>query len=127
MASSAARRLAARERERAREEQGRRLAWGFLYTLFAFKIATVLVIWYAASSTRMHDLPFIIATTWYWLLIPAVGIAGRMVYRWRLIQMRRQRDRLKGAEWMIERTKDPCDTSTLTIEELLRQHDSGRR
>lgn len=127
MASSAARRLAARERERAREEQGRRLAWGFLYTLFAFKIATVLVIWYAASSTRMHDLPFIIATTWYWLLIPAVGIAGRMVYRWRLIQMRRQRERLKGAEWMIEGAKDPGDSATLTIEELLRQHDSGRR
>jgi hypothetical protein len=127
VASSAARRLAARERERAREEQGRRLAWGFLYTLFAFKIATVLVIWYAASSTRMHDLPFIIATTWYWLLIPVVGIAGRMVYRWRLIQMRRQRHRLKGAEWMVERTQDPGDSTTLTIEELLRQHDSGRR
>src|SRR3712207_4775221 len=39
------------EIEHQREADGRSAAWGFLWTLFAFKIATALVIVYAASGT----------------------------------------------------------------------------
>ncbi len=127
MASKAMRRLTERERERTRDDEGRRMAWGFLYTLFGFKIGTVAIIWYAASSSRTQDLPFIIATTWYWFLIPAVGIAGPLLYRWRLVQMRRRRERLRYEEWMREHPKGRRETTGMTIEELLGQHDASQR
>lgn len=126
MAGKAMRRLDELERERARDDEARRIAWGFLYTLFVFKIATVGIIWYAASSTRMHDLPFIIATTWYWLLIPAVGLAGPLLYRWRLVQMRRRRERLRGQEWMEDHRRGDRQTSDMTIEDLIGQRDARR-
>lgn len=127
MANKAMRRLNELERERARDDSGRRAAWVFLYTLFAFKIGTLFIIWYAASSTHFTEMPFIIATTWYWLLIPLVGITGPLLYRWRLLQMRRRRQKLQYEEWMREHPHGRRETTGTTIEDLLAQHDSSRR
>lgn len=127
MASKAMRRLTEIERERARDNEGHRAGWVFLYTLFGFKIGTLLIIWYAASSTHFSEISFIIATTWYWLLIPAVGIAGPLIYRWRLMQMRRRRKALQHEEWMREHPKGRRETTGLTIEDVLAQHGPSRR
>lgn len=122
MATSAQRRLAAREQERTRNASGQRSAWVFLWTLFAFKIATVGVIWYSATTTRSDEMGFIVATTWYWFLIPIAAIAGPLALRWRLIQMRRRRDQLRGAEWMGLRNESD-HSAKLTVNEMIRERD----
>lgn len=102
MATIAHRRLADREHEVKANREAQRAVWGFLWTLFIFKIATVGVIWYAATSTGTHSFAMIAVTTWYWLFIPIAAIAGPLVFRWRLLRMRRRRNQLRGAEWMNE-------------------------
>jgi hypothetical protein len=124
MATPGERHLAMREEERRVDESGRRASWAFLWTLFAFKIATVAVIWYAATSTRSHETPFIIATTWYWFAIPILGISGPLLYRWRLVQQRRKREALRGAEWM-ERHYEP-DEPPLKVSDIIWEHDHKR-
>ena len=127
MATIGHRRLAEREHERKRDDSGRRAAWAFLWTLFVFKIATVGIIWWAATSTHSTELDFIVATTWYWFLIPIVAISGPLVWRWRLIQMRRRRDQLRGAEWMeVHRRKDTAPGTT-TIEDILYEYERRDR
>ncbi|CAN5843548.1 MAG: hypothetical protein M3451_01115 [Chloroflexota bacterium] len=101
MATAAShRRLADREREIKDNREAQRAVWGFVWTLFAFKILTVGVIWYSATSTGTHSFAMIAATTWYWLFIPIAAIAGPLMFRWRLLRMRRRREQLRGAEWM---------------------------
>jgi hypothetical protein len=123
MATSAERRLAAREEEERRNRSGMRAAWAFLWTLFAFKIVTVGVIWWAATSTHSDETSFIIATTWYWFLIPIAAISGPLLFRWRLIQMRRRRHALRGSEWMGERREESHSPTTLTVEDILYERD----
>lgn len=100
MATNAHRRLADREQEVKENREAQRAVWGFLWTLFLFKILTVGVIWYAATSNGTHSFEMIAATTWYWFIIPILAIAGPLMFRWRLIRMRRRREHLRGAEWM---------------------------
>jgi len=127
MATRAQRRLAARAEEASRNRSGQRAAWAFLWTLFAFKITTVAVIWYAAASTHSREADFIVATTWYWFLIPIAALAGPAIVRWRLIQMRRRRDQLRGAEWMAHAGRGEDATSTLSIDEILCEADRNGR
>lgn len=127
MSTSAQRRLAAREEEERRNRSGQRAVWAFLWTLFAFKIGTVAVIWYAASSTGSPELDFIVATTWYWFLIPIAAITGPVLLRWRLIRMRRRRDQLRGAEWMDRLRQDNTEPGALTIDDILYQRDRNGR
>lgn len=122
MATSAQRRLAAREQEERRNRSGMRAAWAFLWVLFAFKIVTVGVIWFAATSTHSDEMAFIVATTWYWFLIPIAAISGPLLVRWRMIQMRRRRDQLRGAEWM-ERDVGDQPAGRLTVEDILYERD----
>ncbi len=89
------------ERERKEEAEGRAAAWGFLWTLFAFKMATVGLIWWAAAGSG-EDLSYIIATTWYWLVIPIAAITGPLLIRWRMIRLRRRREALRRSEWMTD-------------------------
>ena len=126
MATPGERRLAAREQEVQRDLSGRRAAWAFLWTLFAFKIATVAAIWWAATSTHSGDMDFIIATTWYWFLIPLAAIAGPLAFRWRLLQMRRRREKLRGAEWMDIHARENRGESRLTVQDIILEHDHKR-
>lgn len=123
MATPGERRLAEREQERKRDDSGRRAAWAFLWVLFAFKIATVSMIWWAATSTHSAELDFIVATTWYWFIIPIAAITGPLLWRWRLIQMRRRRDQLRGAEWMEINRRDASRDETVTIDDIIYQRD----
>jgi hypothetical protein len=108
--------LRALERERKEEADGRVTAWAVVWTLFAFKMATVGIIWYAASGSSEAN-GLLLATTWYWMFIPIVAVSGAVAYRWRLVRMRRQRDRLHTAEW-TERQDD--DATSITDADLRR-------
>lgn len=126
MATDAERRLAARTREVERDDSGRRAAWAFLWVLFAFKIVTVAAIWWAATSAHSGQMDFIVATTWYWFLIPIVAIAGPLAFRWRLLQMRRRREKLRGAEWMDVRRREDTEPTPLTVHDILHERDRHR-
>jgi hypothetical protein len=99
---STARALATLERERKEEADSRAAVWGFLWTLFAFKILTVGVIWWAATGTG-ESLAVIAATTWYWLVIPIAAITGPMLVKWRMIKLRKKRQQLLRSEWDVSR------------------------
>jgi small-conductance mechanosensitive channel len=123
MATPGERHLLMRQEERIRDEAGHKAGWTFLWTLFAFKIATVGIIWFAASSSRSHEMSFIIATTWYWLAIPILAISGPLLYRWRLLQQRRRREALRGAEWM---DRHQGDDPPLKVADIIWEHDHRR-
>jgi len=89
------------EQERKNNAEGSATAWGFLWVLFGFKIATVGVIWWAATGSG-EDLSYIIATTWYWMVIPIGALAGPLLIRWRMIKLRRRREALRRSEWMMD-------------------------
>lgn len=122
MGPDAQSRLAMREQERARDEAGNRAVWAFVWTLFVFKIATIGIIYYAATSTHSVDLAFIYATTWYWLVIPVIGISGPLLWRWRLIRMRRRREQLRNAEWMDQHGDEHRASSVTTLHDLMHEH-----
>ena len=100
-ASGPERRLRQLEREQREEADARATVWAFLWILFGFKIATVGIIWYVAAGSG-ESLTMIAATTWYWLAIPIAGITGPLIFRWRMIKMRRRREELRRAEWREE-------------------------
>lgn len=97
-AEKAMRRL---ERERREENDARKAVWGFLWSLFVFKMVTIGVIWYVAAGSG-ESLSMIAITTWYWLVIPVAAISGPLLFRWRMIQVRKRRERLKAAEFAVE-------------------------
>ncbi len=97
---STARALATLERERKEQADSRIAVWGFLWTLFAFKILTVGVIWWAATGTG-ESFAMIVATTWYWLIIPIGAIAGPLLVKWRMIKLRKRRQHLLRSEWDV--------------------------
>ncbi len=100
-ASASDRRLKQLEREHREESDARATVWAFLWVLFGFKIATVGIIWYVAAGSG-ESVVMIAATTWYWLVIPIAAISGPLLFRWRMIKMRRRREELRRAEWREE-------------------------
>ncbi|MEJ7901039.1 MAG: hypothetical protein WKF63_04285 [Thermomicrobiales bacterium] len=103
-ASASDRRLKQLEREHREESDARATVWAFLWVLFGFKIVTVGIIWYVAAGSG-ESLVMIAATTWYWLVIPIAAISGPLLFRWRMIKMRRRREELRRAEWREEPVK----------------------
>ena len=88
------------EVEAARERDERRAVWGFVWVLFGFKIATVAAIVVAARSEEAVVLAA--ATTWYFLPVPIVAVAGTLLFRYRLHKVRRRREQLRRAEWLLD-------------------------
>src|SRR5688500_7046602 len=88
----------AREAAQARDE--RRAVWGFIWVLFGFKLATVVAIFAVARSEEAAVL--LAATTWYFLPIPVVAVAGTLLFRYRLHKVRRRREQLRRAEWLLD-------------------------
>lgn len=89
---------AAEERRKADE---RTTVWAFLWTLFVFKIVTVAAIFWAAGGSSEAGV-LLTATTWPWLILPGVAIAGPLAYRYRLRRVRARREALRRAEWTVE-------------------------
>ena len=88
--------------ERKQAEDERITAWAFIWTLFAFKMASVIVLLYWIGP---GEFAYIVgATTWPWLVIPGIALAGPIGYRLRLRRMRKRRDELRRAEFDLGRT-----------------------
>ncbi len=111
-ATGEARRLAALAREQKNEKDSRQAVWVFLWTLFAFKIATIGVIWYAAGGSYESQV-FLYATSWIWLVIPAGALLGPILYWRRLRHQRKQRERLIRSEWMV--TGPEASTTNISL------------
>jgi hypothetical protein len=79
----------------------RRTVWAFLWTLFVFKIATVGVIFWAAGGSSEAGV-LLTATTFPWLILPAIALAGPAAYWYRLRRARARREQLRRSEWMID-------------------------
>lgn len=97
----AQRALRSLEAERRRNEDERITGWAVVWTLFAFKLATVGIIWYAARGSHEANV-YIAATTWYWFAIPVVSLSGLIAFRWRLHKARKQAGRLRQLEFSPE-------------------------
>lgn len=124
--SSAERALRALERERKEEADGRATAWGVVWTLFGFKLGTVAIIWYAAAGSREAN-EMLLATTWFWFIIPVIALSGSVAYRWRLVKMRRRRKVLRASEWMDGHRATPSDAGEEGIRLLIHPDPGDRR
>lgn len=87
--------------ERKRRAAERTTVWTFVWTLFVFKMATVAIIVWVAGGSR-HAGVLLAATAWYFLIIPAIAIAGPLLFYLRLRRVRARRKRLQRAEWMLD-------------------------
>jgi hypothetical protein len=104
-AQAQARRLRHLEVEQRNDADGRAAVWGFIWTLFAFKMATVaLIVWAARDRESMA---LVLSTTWFWLFIPAAALSGPVLYRLRLRRLRRRRQALRRAEWLLDGPGQP--------------------
>lgn len=74
---------------------------GFLVTLFIFKMATVVVILWAAGGSGEAGI-LLSATTWPWLIIPGIVLFGWLAFHFRLRRVRARRRELQRAEWMVD-------------------------
>lgn len=79
----------------------RRIVWGFGITLLVFKLATVVVIAWAAGWDSETGL-LLSATTWPWFLVAGIAVASPLMWRIRLRRVRAKREALLRAEWMLE-------------------------
>ena len=75
-------------------------ARGFLWVLFAFKMATVVLIFWHMRTFETGML--LTATTWFWVAGAGVLVAGPLLFRYRLLRVRAKRERLRRAEWMLD-------------------------
>ena len=74
---------------------------GFLWTLFIFKIATVVAIFWAAGGSSEAGV-LLSATGWPWLIIPGIVGFGWIAFHIRLRRVRARRPELQRAEWMLD-------------------------
>jgi hypothetical protein len=84
-------------------------ALGFLWVLFAFKMATVVIIFWHMRTFETFAL--LTATTWFWFPIAAVLVSGPLLFRYRLRRVRAKREQLRRAEWMLQQEQDERVTS----------------
>ena len=75
--------------------------WPFIWTLFAFKLVTLVATWWFAIRSSETN-AVLGATHWFWVIIPLVAVSGPFLYQWRVRRVRRKRARLQAAEWMVD-------------------------
>lgn len=104
------------EHERKRDAEERLTGWTVVWTLFAFKMATVGLIWYAGNGSRDDGAKadgLLVATTWYWLAIPVVALSGVVAYRLRLRAARKRVAHMKQAEFAT--THQAAQSGTMMV------------
>ena len=90
-----------REIEQQREADEKSTVWAFVWTLFAFKIVTVVATFWAAAGSLESGV-ILLATNWFWLLLPVFAVAGPLAFHYRLRKARRRRLTMVRAEWMLD-------------------------
>jgi hypothetical protein len=87
----------------------RAAVWGFIWTLFAFKMATVVLIFYHLRTWETAAILGV--TTWYWFPPLGLLLAGPILFRLRLRRVRARREQLRRAEWMLAEEDRPASRS----------------
>jgi hypothetical protein len=108
------------ELERKRDAEERITGWTVIWTLFAFKMFTVGLIWYVARDSQDAGAEadsLLVATTWYWLTIPAVALSGFVGYRLRLRRTRKRAAELRRAEFMQSHRDAESGTMNVALTE----------
>lgn len=86
------------------------MGWAVVWTLFAFKMATITVIMIVARNTRhagtSEHMAFIVSTTWYWFFIPIVALSGFVTWRLRLRKARNRAEEMKRSEFGLSLSSD---------------------
>ena len=105
------------EIEHNRDREERITGWTVIWVLFAFKMATVALIWWAARGSREGGAEvegLLMATTWYYAIIPVVALSGFIGYRIRLRAARKRVEELRRAEFLdVQRV---AQSVTITVE-----------
>lgn len=93
------------EAEHKLESDERFTGWAVIWTLFAFKIATVLMVIIlgrnSSEAGSAKSWAYIISTTWYWFIIPIVALSGIIAWQIRLRRVRKRADLLRSSEFSI--------------------------
>ena len=97
--------LRALEAERKRNAEERITGWTVVWTLFGFKLGTIIIIWFAAGGSAEAN-AYIAVTSWYWLGIPIAAMSGLIAYRWRLRKARRKVSQLRRSEFTSRQNGD---------------------
>lgn len=87
--------------EQRRADDERTTVWAFVWTLFAFKIVTIVATFWAAAGS-LEAAVILMATNWIFLVVPMVAIWGPIAFHYRKRRARRRREALLRAEWMLE-------------------------
>lgn len=86
------------------------LGWAVLWTLFGFKIGTlVIIVWLGRQSSEAGSekwWAYILSTTWYWFIIPLIALSGLIVWQVRLRKARKQAQQLRRSEFSLLNTSD---------------------
>jgi cation transport ATPase len=88
-------------RERRREQDEKTTVWVFVWTLFAFKVVTLAATFWAAAGS-MDAAIILMATNWFWIAIPMFAIWGPLFFHYRKRKVRRRRNAMVRAEWMLD-------------------------
>lgn len=107
--------LRALEAEQRRNAEERITGWTVVWTLFAFKLGTIIIIWFAANGSAEAN-AYIVVTSWYWLAVPIVAMSGYIAYRWRLRKARQKVSQLRQSEFMDRQKID--EPVSFTDEEI---------
>lgn len=83
--------------------------WAFVWTLFGFKMAVVAIIMFTHPGHATNVI--VLATTWFWVIVPAVALAGPVAFRWRLMKLRKRRQALRRSEWIMDADRIGADRS----------------
>ncbi|HEV2529880.1 MAG TPA: hypothetical protein VGT61_15660 [Thermomicrobiales bacterium] len=73
--------------------------WAFVWTLFAFKMATVGIIMWKNPGYVTNIL--VLVTTWFWFVVPMIALSAPAMFRWRLMKLRKRREALRRSEWEL--------------------------
>jgi hypothetical protein len=85
--------------ERAKKDE-RTTLWVFVWTLFVFKVATVIAILWAAGGSGEAQI-LVGGTSVIWIGFPIFALSGPTVYFVRRLLIRRRRRELLRGEWML--------------------------
>lgn len=80
--------------------EGRGAMWAIAAPLILLKVwATGLLLFYSPT----HDaVVLVLATGWPWLVVLAAMLAAPTLFWWRLVRVRRHREQLRRAEWLLD-------------------------
>jgi hypothetical protein len=74
--------------------------WLLIWTIYLAKLATIVLIIWAAHSYQATAL--IAATTWPWLVVAVALGLGPLLFQVRLRRVRARREGLQRAEWLLD-------------------------